>query len=425
MKKNLLLAGMLCISAIAFGQTTVDMATGNAGKLATKIAEADRATLTDLTIKGEINAVDFKLIRDQLPALTKLNIEETTIVAYIGGDGTYTYGDEYTEYEANHIPSQAFYSVETLTDIVFPKSITDIDYLAISRTKIKVLDFSQTTLAKVDGSGLSANTELTTISFPSTLLWLSESVLEYCTSLTSFTCLVTDPANITDGVYGMFGIRYQYDEEKGGYVTDENGEYVVESIEGAPAGCTLYVPVGSVDKYKNAETWKTFTSIKEIGSVEKQDPSVSFTDATVTKKDTDAKFTNTLINPDGVEVAYSSSDESVATVDASTGEVTILKDGTTTITATTVETEAYNSIQVSYVLTVEKGSGIDHVASSTTIEMTGEGIQLQFEGTANIEVYTVNGIMVEKTTATDNCHITLDKGLYLVKVNNNLHKVVR
>lgn len=411
MKKNLLLAGMLCISAIAFGQTTVDMATGNAGKLATKIAEADRATLTDLTIKGEINAVDFKLIRDQLPALERLNIEEADITQYTGTEGTYPGTDE-VDYYAQYIPEDAFKDLQNLTEVIFPKNLLGIKYCSFVYTKLKKVDLSNTKLEKVDGgSSFFGCSELESVILPSTVIYIASGSFGNTSKLKSFTLMVTDLNQFEEAPIYIFGQKY-----------GESGW--LEEGEAAPEGCKLYVPVGTVEAYKTV-LGTIFTTIKEIGSVEKQDPSVSFTAATVTKKDTDVKFTNALINPDGVEVAYSSSDESVATVDASTGEVTILKDGTTTITATTVETEAYNSIQVSYVLTVEKGSGIDHVASSTTIEMTGEGIQLQFEGTANIEVYTVNGIMIEKTTATDNCHITLDKGLYLVKVNNNLHKVVR
>ena len=54
----------------------------------------------------------------------------------------------------------------------------------------------------------------------------------------------------------------------------------------------------------------------------------------------------TLSNPESVEVTYSSTDETVATIDASTGAITPLKAGTTTIKAT------YQTVVVSYALTV-------------------------------------------------------------------------
>lgn len=410
MKKNLLLAGMLCISAIAFGQTSVDMLTGNAGTLATKIAEADRATVTDLTIKGEINAVDFKFMRNQLPALTKLNMEEVDITQYTGTEGTYPGTDE-VNYYAQYIPENAFDGTENLAEVIFPKNLMGIKYCAFVYSKLEKADFSNTKLEKIDGgSSFFGCQELESVILPASLIYIASGSFSGADKLKSFTLMVTDLTQFEEVPEYIFGQKYE-----DGWLDEGNP---------APEGCTLFVPKGSVEAYTTA-LGKIFSNIQEIGSVVKTDPTVSFTEATVTKKDIDAKFTNTLVNPDGVEVAYSSNDETVATVDAATGEVTILKDGTTTITATTVETEAFNSIQVSYVLTVTKGSGIDNVASSVSIEMVSDGIQLQFEGAANIEVYTVNGVMIEKTTSTDNCHIPLNKGMYLVKINNDLHKVVR
>lgn len=53
-------------------------------------------------------------------------------------------------------------------------------------------------------------------------------------------------------------------------------------------------------------------------------------------------------------VTYSSSDENVATVDATTGTVTIIAAGSTTIKALAEETEEYRSASASYKLTVSK-----------------------------------------------------------------------
>lgn len=507
MKKNLLLVGMLFISAFTFGQTkTVDLATGAAGTLATKIDEADRAALKELTVTGEINAVDFKFMRDELPALEKLNIAETSIVTYTGADGTYSYGDENTEYEADHIPSNAFSNNQSITNIVFPKSIIQIDYLALSSTKLKEVDFSNTALTKIDGSGVARNDDLVKITLSPTMVWISENALEGNDALVSFTCNIADPASINEGVYGMFGIRYKI--ENGQYVTDENGDYIVESIEGAPAGCTLYVPEGSVDKYKAADTWKTFSKILVIGSIEARDPVVSFAEETVTKVCGDEAFTNAITNTDNVEITYSSSDEGVATVNAE-GLVTIVGAGETTIKATTTATEEFNSIEVSYTLTVslatptfeyatttisknvgdeaftnELTSNTDAEATYTssdvavaTVDATGlvmivgagtttitasaaatskfaaatatytltvsgadgideavagvrmfsveDGIQVEFEGEAAVEVYTVAGVLVDKVQAMNQYHVVLGQGIYVVKVNGVVYKVMR
>ncbi len=60
-----------------------------------------------------------------------------------------------------------------------------------------------------------------------------------------------------------------------------------------------------------------------------------------------------LANPNGLAVTYTSSDESVATVDAE-GNITLVAAGETTITATSEETDAFKAGEASYVLTVEE-----------------------------------------------------------------------
>ncbi len=60
----------------------------------------------------------------------------------------------------------------------------------------------------------------------------------------------------------------------------------------------------------------------------------------------------TLANPNNLTVTYSSSDETVATVDASTGNVTFVGNGTTTITASSAKTSTYKAGVATYQITV-------------------------------------------------------------------------
>ena len=79
---------------------------------------------------------------------------------------------------------------------------------------------------------------------------------------------------------------------------------------------------------------------------------ISYAVTSVDKLVSDDNFTNELTNAQGLTVTYSSSDPTVATVNASTGEVDILKVGTTTITATYAETSDYLANTASYTLNV-------------------------------------------------------------------------
>lgn len=94
-------------------------------------------------------------------------------------------------------------------------------------------------------------------------------------------------------------------------------------------------------------------------TVSKVAGSISYATTAVNKIVGDAAFTNTLTNNGDGTVSYSSSDTSVATVNASTGEVTIVGAGTATITATVTDsaTYTYATKTATYTLTVVYSGG--------------------------------------------------------------------
>lgn len=105
-------------------------------------------------------------------------------------------------------------------------------------------------------------------------------------------------------------------------------------------------------------------------------------------------------SPADVVVTYSSSDEKVATVDAQTGEVSIVGAGTTKITATSVVTDVYEVASASYDLVVTKFTPkLTFPQTSYTIEM-GDAFAPKLEGlpkdvtpeytSSNTEVATVD-----------------------------------
>lgn len=328
---------------------TVDMGIGAAGTLEAKIPESDRATLTSLTIKGEIDVRDFKFLRDQLPALETLDLLHAKIAFYQGADGTMN-GDNY--YEEGVLPAYAFQNNTSVTKVVFPNSLTGIGYCAINNSSLKEIDLSQTQVATVAGSGLAQNNSLNAVSLPATLKKIENYGLAFNTQMTSLKVAVQDPTQLDATL--MLGVRYKYDNENHQYVTDENGNLVIESEEVPPTACVLYVPVGKVDAYKALKPWSLFTEIKEIvtGDPSKKNPELNFEKAAVTAKVGDAPFKNTLNNPENVVVAYTSSDEAVATVDAE-GMITVLAPGISTITVTSEATEIYNEATASFQLTVK------------------------------------------------------------------------
>ncbi len=98
----------------------------------------------------------------------------------------------------------------------------------------------------------------------------------------------------------------------------------------------------------------TITVTTAGGSVpQKEDVTMSFSPTSVTLAQGDAFTQPTLTtDPSGLAVTYSSSNESVATVNSSTGAVTIAGVGTTTITALFAGDDDYNAGSASYTITV-------------------------------------------------------------------------
>ena len=103
-------------------------------------------------------------------------------------------------------------------------------------------------------------------------------------------------------------------------------------------------------------------------------PGLNYGTGSVTKTYGEGVFTNTLTNSHSVAVTYSSSDPTVATVNGS-GQVTILKAGSTTITASsvaqTVAAVSYCADEASYTLTVNKANISPSLSYSSTTLVIG------------------------------------------------------
>ncbi|MBR1403734.1 MAG: Ig-like domain-containing protein, partial [Treponema sp.] len=119
--------------------------------------------------------------------------------------------------------------------------------------------------------------------------------------------------------------------------------------------------------------------------------SISYATTSVSKTTGSTAFTNELTKTGDGTVTYSSSDENVATVNASTGEVTIEGTGTATITATVTDSASYTyaTKTASYtvkvlsetLLTTITGTGNNGAATSENISYsTGDVATLTFSG---------------------------------------------
>lgn len=103
---------------------------------------------------------------------------------------------------------------------------------------------------------------------------------------------------------------------------------------------------------KNTPISSAVVTYKSSSAPMKKDPALSFSETTASGVVGEAFVAPTLTKATTAAVVYTSSDEAVATVNAETGEVTLLAAGETKITATAAENDEYNGGSASYTLIV-------------------------------------------------------------------------
>ena len=103
---------------------------------------------------------------------------------------------------------------------------------------------------------------------------------------------------------------------------------------------------------KNTPISSAVVTYQSSSAPMKKDPALLFSETTVSGVVGEAFVAPTLTKATTAAVVYTSSDEAVATVNAETGEVTLLAAGETKITATAAENDEYNGGSASYTLTV-------------------------------------------------------------------------
>ena len=134
----------------------------------------------------------------------------------------------------------------------------------------------------------------------------------------------------------------KYGETDGTYELSTSPEYTTAG------NYTVYYQV-TMDNYATVTGSETVKISKAEAELEFDVPEESKVYATIGKEFTEP----TLNNLKGLDVTFSSSDESVATVDKTTGKVTLKSAGLTYITATFAGNDNYNEFAVKYELRVK------------------------------------------------------------------------
>ena len=219
---------------------TVNVAPGG---LFTALTSDELNTTSRLIITGSIDARDFKTMRDEMPLLEQIDLEDATIEAYSGAEGTNFPGTEF-DYPADNLPLYAFYNPDLgiskfiLKSVILPSTLTSIgDWSFFACIGLKTLTIPSSVTAIAEYAFLGC-TGLTSIEIPISVTSIGGGVFSGCAGLVAITAYSPVPVDLGPDTDVFLGVN--------------------------KTTCILNIPFGSGILYDVADQWKDFSNIDEM-----------------------------------------------------------------------------------------------------------------------------------------------------------------
>lgn len=152
--------------------------------------------VTDLTLKGAINAYDISILRS-MAKLTKLNLAEVNLVA--GGS---FYVNQSISVVNNQIPEYMFFNLSNLTSVVLPNSATLIGDQAFQECTGLTSVTIGSNITSIGFFTFANCSGLKSILLPNSLVSIGNQAFWGCSGLTT----ITIPPNVTSIGVGAFSI---------------------------------------------------------------------------------------------------------------------------------------------------------------------------------------------------------------------------
>ena len=176
MRKLFFLLVLAAVTVLGSQAVTVQ---NTAGQLSHVVQDTQ---ITQLTVKGTMDARDFLFITEELTELTSINLSQVTIVPVSHAGALYGTIDSY---KANEIPRTAFFG-KKLTTVTLPTTLESIGYAAFAGCyQLRSVTFPAS-LTAIDDYAFSG-CALTSVNLPATIQMMGKGVFSRCESLTTAT----------------------------------------------------------------------------------------------------------------------------------------------------------------------------------------------------------------------------------------------
>ena len=291
--------------------------------------------------------------------ITAVGIGSTTISAYFGGNDAFF--EKSTSYTLTFIDDRmpligmGFGYSSTTASATYGDASDNLPTLSMGQLMGETVEYSSSPagVVTVDGSG-----QVTIIGAGTTVITAKFNGNDYVKSGETSYTLTVYPKEV-----GLQWGTASFIYDGSFHVPTATATGLVGSdvctvtVEGEKTDAGSYTATAS--SLSNANY--TLPADKSISfTISKAASSVAFASKTANAKmgESYASQTATTI-PSGLPLTYSSSNTGVATVDASSGTVTLVSPGSTTITAIFAGNDNYNAAQDSYKLSVAKADAVD------------------------------------------------------------------
>lgn len=250
MKKLSILVCLVTVNLALFSQEskTVEIL---AGGLYNALTEIERNTVTDLTVTGTMNSNDFYTMRNNMPLLENVNLQEATINNNIVPGSAFENKSSLKSIKmpktATLIEAWAFYNCINLTEIQFPDSLTRIGYAGFRACKAYEGPlYLPQKLNQLDACSFYDCNALDSIVLPESLVRIEYEAFRFCYNLKGKLII---PALVNYIGSNAFSSTL--------YTSAKINNSIPADLNGSSFGETsvFFVPLGSKEAYRTNTEW--------------------------------------------------------------------------------------------------------------------------------------------------------------------------